>query len=220
MGGISMLLIEKTMPGVNTRQMQCTGVWSSGTTYIAFEDVKVPVENLIGKENEGFRYVMQNFNHERWGLCVQAVRLSRVCLEESMKYAHKRETFGKKLIDHPVIRLKMAHMARNIEASQSWLESLTFQLCTMPKKESIETLGGPIALLKAQTTTTLEYCAREAAQIFGGVAYTRGGVAEKIERICREVRAYSIPGGSEEIMLDLGIRQALKASPALRASKL
>jgi len=64
MGGISLLLVERTMPGVTTRQMKCTGVWPSGTTYIAFEDVKVPVENLIGKENEGFKYIMSNFNHE------------------------------------------------------------------------------------------------------------------------------------------------------------
>lgn len=52
--------------------------------------------------------------------------------------------------------------------------------------------------------------AREAAQIFGGLSYTRGGQAEKVERLSREVRAYSIPGGSEEIMLDLGVRQAMK----------
>lgn len=59
------------MPGITTRQMKCSGVWPSGTTYITFEDVKVPVENLIGKENEGFKYVMYNFNHERWGIIVQ-----------------------------------------------------------------------------------------------------------------------------------------------------
>lgn len=64
MEGISLMLIEKTMPGVTTRQMNCTGVWPSGTTYITFDDVKVPVENLIGKENRGFKYIMANFNHE------------------------------------------------------------------------------------------------------------------------------------------------------------
>ncbi len=110
MSGISLLLIEKTMPGVTTRQMQCSGVWSSGTTYITFEDVKVPVSNLIGVENQGFLYVMYNFNHERWATAVQAIRFSRVCLEEALKYSLKRETFGKKLIEHPVIRLKMAHV--------------------------------------------------------------------------------------------------------------
>jgi alkylation response protein AidB-like acyl-CoA dehydrogenase len=59
---------------------------------------------------------------ERWATVVQASRFARVCLEESLKYSMKRETFGKKLIEHPVIRLKLAHMARQIEATHSWLE--------------------------------------------------------------------------------------------------
>ena len=56
MKGLSLLLVEKTMPGVSTRKMKCSGAWSSGTTFITLEDVKVPVENLIGKEGEGFKY--------------------------------------------------------------------------------------------------------------------------------------------------------------------
>jgi len=209
MGGISLLLIERSA-GVTTKQMLCSGVWPSGTTYVSFEDVKVPVENLIGKENEGFKYVMYNFNHERWGVCVQATRLARVCFEEALKYSFKRSTFGKRLIEHPVIRLKLAHMARQIEATQSMVEYVTYQLATLNHKDQNDRLGGPIALLKAQSTTVFEFCAREAAQIFGGLAYTRGGQGEKVERLYREVRAYAIPAGSEEIMLDLGIRQALK----------
>lgn len=102
MEGVSLLLIEKTMPGVSVRRMDCQGVWASGTTYINFEDVKVPVENLIGKENQGFKVIMTNFNHERLGIIIQANRFSRVCYEEALKYACKRKTFGKKLIDHPV----------------------------------------------------------------------------------------------------------------------
>lgn len=214
MGGISLLLIERTMPGIVTRQMNCSGVWASGTTFISFEDVKVPVGNLLGKENEGFRYIMANFNHERWGIVVQATRFSRVCLEEALRHAHKRKTFGQRLIDHPVIRQKIAHMARHVEATQSWLENVTYQLTLMTHKEQVANLGGPIALLKAQSTQTFELCAREAAQIFGGLSYSRGGQGEKVERLYREVRAYAIPGGSEEIMLDLGVRQALKRKDA------
>jgi alkylation response protein AidB-like acyl-CoA dehydrogenase len=210
MGGISLLLLERGMHGITTRQMQCSGVWPSGTTYITFEDVKVPAENLIGVENEGFKYVMYNFNHERWGVICQATRFARVCLEESFAYAHKRKTFGKRLIDHPVIRYKVANMARQVEATYSWLENVTFQMKMLSKKDQANILGGPIALLKVQSTQVFEYCAREACQIFGGLSYTRGGQAEKVERLSREVRAYAIPGGSEEIMLDLGIRQAMK----------
>ena len=80
----------------------------------------------------------------------------------------------------------------------------------MSKKQANEVLGGPIALFKAQTTKVFEYTAREAAQIFGGASYVRGGQGEKVERLYREVRAYAIPGGSEEIMLDLAVRQAMK----------
>ncbi len=71
------------------------------------------------------------------------------------------------LID-PVIRLKLAHMARQVDASHSHLENITYQLTQMSHAESNVKLGGPIALLKAQATTVFEYCAREAAQIFGG----------------------------------------------------
>lgn len=215
MNGVSVLLIERSAGGVSTRKMDCQGVWSSGTTYITFEDVKVPVENLIGKENQGFKVVMTNFNHERIGIIIQCLRFSRVCYEESMKYAHKRKTFGKRLVDHPVIRLKLAHMARQIEASYNWLENMIYQCQKMNDVEAMLKLGGAIAGLKAQSTTCFEFCAREASQIFGGLSYSRGGQGAKVERLYRDVRAYAIPGGSEEIMLDLSIRQALKVHQAL-----
>lgn len=213
MNGVSVLLIERSFGGVSTRKMDCQGVWSSGTTYITFEDVKVPVENLIGKENQGFKVIMTNFkqvrphcrctqtnsqsSHERIGIIIQCLRFSRVCYEESMKYAHKRRTFGKKLIDHPVIRLKLAHMYRQIEASYNWLENLIFQCQSMNDVEAMLKLGGAIAGLKAQATITFEFCAREASQIFGGLSYSRGGQGAKVERLYRDVRAYAIPGGSE-----------------------
>lgn len=217
MKGISMLLVEKSMPGVTTRKMKCSGVWSSGTTYITFEDVKVPVSNLLGKEGRGFKMAMSNFNHERFAICAMTNRFSRVCLEESIKFATKRKTFGKTLMEHPVIRWKMAEMARQIEGSHTWLESIAYQMNTMTKLEATFKLGGPTALLKVQCTKVFEYCAREAAQIFGGLGYTRGGQGEKVERLSREVRAMAVPGGSEEVMLDLGVRQQTKLSEMAKA---
>ncbi|KND89293.1 Acyl-CoA dehydrogenase [Tolypocladium ophioglossoides CBS 100239] len=214
MNGVSLLLIERG-EGVSTRRMDCQGVWSSGTTYITFEDVKVPVENLLGKKNQGFRVIMTNFNHERMGIIIQCLRFSRCCYEESVKYANKRRTFGKKLIEHPVIRMKLAHMARQIEASYNWLESLVYQCEKMGETEAMLRLGGPIASLKAQSTVTFEFCAREASQIFGGLSYSRGGQGGKVERLYRDVRAYAIPGGSEEIMLDLSMRQSLRVAKAM-----
>mmetsp|Transcript_83497 Transcript_83497/g.183525 ORF Transcript_83497/g.183525 Transcript_83497/m.183525 type:complete len:449 (-) Transcript_83497:402-1748(-) len=210
MKGLSLLLIEKSMPGVTTRKMKCSGVWSSGTTYITFDDVKVPAKNLIGKENAGFKMIMANFNHERFAICCMTNRFSRVCLEEALKFSSKRKTFGKALIQHDVIRWKLGEMVRQIESTHAWLENLTYQMQTMHHMEATMKLGGSTALLKVQCTKVFEYCAREAAQIFGGLAYSRGGQGEKVERLSREVRAMAVPGGSEEIMLDLGIRQSKK----------
>ena len=99
MGGISLLLIEKDMPGINLRVMKMQGAWGSGTTYVTFEDVKVPVENLIGKLNNGFKYIMYNFNHERLSGIIHAVRFSREMIRDSLLHAHQREAFGHKLIN-------------------------------------------------------------------------------------------------------------------------
>jgi len=134
-----------------------------------------------------------------------------VLLEESWNYSLKRSTFGKKLAEHPVIRLKLAEMARQVESTHHWLESLTLQLCCMDKDLAMSALGGPIALAKAHSSKVMEYCAREARQIFGGNGYTRTGLGAKVERLYRDVGAYAVPGGSEEILLDLSVRQANKS---------
>jgi alkylation response protein AidB-like acyl-CoA dehydrogenase len=112
MFGVSLILIEKTMPGIVTRKMKCMSGGVSGTTFISFENVKVPVENLIGEENEGFKAIMFNFNHERLMICMGALGSARLCYEDAMRFAHKRRTFGKTLIEHPVIRAKLANMIR------------------------------------------------------------------------------------------------------------
>jgi len=190
--------------------MKCMGLELSGTSYLDFDDVKVPVENLIGKENEGFKYIMYNFNHERWAMIVVTIRYARICFTESFKYAHKRITFGKKLIESGVIRAKLGDMIKQIEVNQSYLDYLTFQMTQMDKKVQDETLGPIIAMFKVQCSRTLEFCVREAVQILGGIGYTRGGQGDKIERIYRETRALAILGGSEEILLDFGMRTLSK----------
>lgn len=187
MNGVSLLCIEKTMEGVSTRHMKCMGVWSSGTTYVTFEDVKVPVENLIGKENQGFKVIMTNFNHERIGIIIQSNRFARVCYEEAFKYSLKRKTFGQRLFDHAVINMKLAQMGRQLEAAHAKLEDIVYQTVKMDETEAMLVLGGAVAGLKAQSTLMFEFCAREAAQIFGGLSYSRGGQGEKVERLYRDV---------------------------------
>jgi alkylation response protein AidB-like acyl-CoA dehydrogenase len=133
-------------------------------------------------------------------------------LESSFQlYAHKRKTFGQRLIESPVIRAKIGNMIRQVEAVQAHLEMTAYALKIMSHMEAMIKMAGPIAFLKVQSTQVFEYCAREGVQIFGGLGFTRGGQGGVVERLYREVRAQAIFGGSEEIMLDLGVRQTIRS---------
>merc|ERR1719479_847430 len=99
-----------------------------------------------------------------------------------------------------------------VESSQAWLEAITFQLNTLTSVQQVH-LAGTIALCKAQVTQTMQLCAQEAAQIFGGRGFTEGGMGGKVEQYLRAVKGFAVPGGAEEVMLDLGVRQALKRYP-------
>lgn len=198
-GGISMLLIPMDLEGVSRTQLdRKQGWWCSDTATIYFDNVKVPVGNLIGKENQGFQVIMNNFNAERMALCVGMEASSRVCLEEAVNWATERKTFGKRLADHQVIRHKIAEMKQRINACQTYINH-----CTQEIVEGKPNFGD-IAMLKVQCSQTMEYCAREASQILGGASYLRDN---RVERIYREVRVNAIGGGSEEIMRDLASRQ-------------
>jgi len=205
MSGISLFLVERSMPGITCRKIPTQGWASSNTAYITFDNVRVPAENLIGAENQGFIAIMLNFNHERFAGIVMSVRGARICVEEAIKYARLRKTFNKRLVDHQVIRHKLAEMIRKVEAAQAWTEQMAYQ---MNNGVDPRIVGGNMALLKVQATQTLEFCAREASQILGGVSCVRGGIGAKVERAYRDVRIASIGGGSEEVMQDLAMRQA------------
>jgi alkylation response protein AidB-like acyl-CoA dehydrogenase len=163
-GGISMLLIERT-DGLETKPIKTSYSSSAGTCLIILENVKVPIENLLGKEGGGFPVIMYNFNHERWFIVAGMVSASRMVLEECMKWTHQRIVFGKRLIDQPVIRNKLAHMVTKIESVQSWLENITFNMNAMSYKEAAGKLGGPIALLKLLSTRVAHEVSDEACQV-------------------------------------------------------
>lgn len=198
MGGISLLLIERDTPGFTRTPLKKMGWWASDTATLHFDDCRVPVENLIGQENAGFMGVMLNFNDERLGLSASAIGFARTAYEEALEYAQQRETFGKKLIGHQVLRHKLVDMAQRIEASQAFLERIAWAL------DQGENPIAELCMLKNQATQTMAFCASEAVQILGGAGFMRGA---RSERIYREVKVNAIGGGTEEIMKDLASRQ-------------
>lgn len=208
-GGVSLMVVERS-EGLTTKPIKTSSSAAAGTALVVYEDVYTPKANLIGKENQGFAYIMSNFNNERWGMVASGNRHSRLIVEECFKWASQRKVFGKPLIEQPVIRNKLAHMVSEVEAVHAWLESVTHQMNTMSTREATEKLAGPIALLKLKQTRVGTLVGDEACQIFGGRAITRTGMGSQVERFQRVFKFQSILGGSEEIMADLGIRQAMK----------
>lgn len=201
-----MLLADTKTPGIQIRKMETQFDTCHGTTFIEIENAEVPEKNLIGDLGAGFKYLLLNFNHERFVISASACRFSRICYSESLKYSMRRKTFGKALCEHQMIRFKLAEMLRLIEALHDNNERVAFQYsCGVP--DSV--LGMQCAMLKVMCSKTYEYCAREASQTFGGSAIVREGPGKMVERLYREVRAQAIPGGSEEVLMDLAARQAL-----------
>jgi acyl-CoA dehydrogenase len=197
-GGVSLLLIEGDTPGLSRTKLKKMGWWASDTATLHFDECRVPVENLLGEEGQGFKLIMHNFNSERMGMAASCTAYARVCVEEAIAYAKERQTFGKPISQHQVIRHKLVDMAQKVAASQAMLEMLAWRL------GQGESPVAEICMMKNQATQTMAFCASEAVQIFGGAGFMRG---IKVERIYREVKVNAIGGGTEEIMKDLASRQ-------------
>ena len=160
-----------------------------------------------------FIVIMSNFNHERWMMACMVSRWSRTVLEECLKWAHQRIVFGKPLITQPVIRQKLARMIALVEATQAWLEQITYQMNHMSYKEQAKHLSGPTGLLKTFATRAAHEVADDATNIFGGRGLTQTGMGRVVEMFHRTYKFDAILGGAEEVLADLGVRQAMKFMP-------
>ena len=199
LGGISLFFVDRETPGFTMTPMERKmGWWCADQATLYFDDCRVPATNMLGARDRGFIQIMENFNYERLGMIAQGLGMAKVCLEESIAYAQQRETFGKRLIEHQVIRHKIADMSARIDAVEAYLNQICWQANegVMPVAE--------VSKAKFFSTKALEFCASEAMQIFGGAGYLRGN---PVERIYREVKVMAIGGGSEEIMRDLAVKQ-------------
>jgi len=190
--GISLLVIEADTPGYSVSdKLKKTGWWTSDTGQIFFDDCRVPVENRIGEENKGFYYQMENFQSERLAMAVQSNMISRMCLEEAIKYARQRTAFGKTLTGFQVTRHKIAEMATRVEASSEF----TYRVAAMVNAGEYKV--AEVSMAKNFASQVANKVTFDATQIFGGYGFIRGHL---VERLYRDNRIYSIGGGTHEIM--------------------
>ncbi len=199
LGGVSLFFVPADTPGFSRTELdRKMGWWCSDTATLYFDECRVPADHMMGPENRGFYAIMNNFNLERVSLTALALGMMKTCLEYSLAWAQERQTFGKRLIEHQVIRHKIADMSAHVDACEALLNQVcwTIEEGEMPIAE--------ISKAKFYTTKALEFVASEAMQIMGGAGYLRGN---PVERLYREVKVLAIGGGSEEIMRDLAVRQ-------------
>ena len=200
-GGISMIAVPGNASGITRHELKKMGWWCSDTAQLHFDQVRVPIGNLLGDEGGGFKIIMTNFNGERLAMSVMALGFAQACYDEALEWSRQRKTFGSALIEKQVIRHKLVDMQMRIGSTQAWVNAVTARADAADE--------GPdwvaqVCLLKNHATQTMQYCADQAVQILGGMGYMRG---TRCERIYREVKIMMIGGGAEEIMKELAARQ-------------
>jgi len=193
--GISLLVIEAGTPGYSvSEKLKKTGWWASDTAQIFFDNCKVPVENLIGEENQGFYGIMENFQSERLQLAVMANMTSQLAFEASLGYASQREAFGRPLAGFQVMRHKIVDMATLVEVSREFTYRVAAKIGAGRNQVK------EISMAKNFACSTSDKVTYDAVQIFGGYGFMRG---YPVERLYRDNRVLSIGGGTTEVMKEI-----------------
>lgn len=193
--GVSLLVVDTASPGFSvSKKLKKMGWWASDTAELALQDVRVPVENLLGGEGAGFYGIMHNFQKERLYLALMANTTAALALEESLKYAKVREAFGKTLMGFQVTRHKLVDMATLVEVSREF----TYRIAA--KIQAGENMVKEISMAKIFSAEICDKVCHAAVQIHGGYGYMREYL---VERLYRDSRILSIGGGTSEIMKEI-----------------
>ena len=192
--GLSMMIIPRSAPGVSATKLKKLGWHASDTGEIAFDNVRVPLENLLGTENFGFFYIMQHFVSERLSMAIGAVETSQHAIELTLKYMSERETFGKKINQHQVLRHRIAQMSAELEMNRQFIYSLYEQY---GKGEYLVKEASMAKLLATQLCDKVTF---ECLQMFGGYGYMED---YPLARMWRDARLGQIGGGTSEILCEI-----------------
>ena len=192
--GISLLLIDRNSEGLSSNKIQKMGWLASDTAELAFDQVKVPKENLIGELGEGFKYLMGGLQLERLTAAVHSLSTTESAVQYTLKYIEERSAFNKQLKDFQVIRHRVAQMIADIEVLKAYVS----HCCTLQNQHVYAVKECSIA--KLQCSELAVKVVGECLQLFGGYGFTED---YKISRLYRDVKVGTIIGGTSEIMLEI-----------------
>jgi acyl-CoA dehydrogenase len=193
--GISLLVIDSATPGFSVaKKIRKMGWNASDTAELAFVDCRVPAENLLGNEGQGFYGIMANFQGERLGLAVMAHAVAALALEKSICYAKNREAFGRPLSGFQVTRHKLVDMATQVEVAREFNYRIAARM--EAGKDSVK----EVSMAKNFACQVCDKVVYDAVQLHGGYGYARETL---VERLYRDSRILSIGGGTTEIMKEI-----------------
>lgn len=193
--GISLIIVEKGTPGFKvSRKLKKVGMRCSDTAELIFEDCRVPIENLVGEEGNGFKQIMWELQGERITSCAASVARGERAYELALQYAKERVQFGKPIASFQVIKHKLADMAARIEMCRQFIYNVAWSYARgeYPVKE--------ISMAKLLVSQLMCQVADEALQIHGGYGYM---MEYEVQRYWRDLRLTRIGGGTDEIMKEI-----------------
>lgn len=193
--GLSMLIVEKGTPGFTVGQkLKKVGWRASDTAELVFEDCRVPAENLLGPEGNGFSQIMGNFQWERLSLALGAIGAAEDILENATKYVRERQAFGQSVAKFQVVKHRLAEMATDLEAARQ----LTYHALRL--HAAGEWALGQTAMAKKLSTEMCCRLADQALQLHGGAGYM---MEYDVQRHWRDARLGPIGGGTSDIMNEI-----------------
>jgi acyl-CoA dehydrogenase len=197
--GISLLVIEKGTPGFTvSRKLEKLGWLCSDTAELAFDDVRVPVGNLVGAAGSGFVQLAINFVAERLILAVQAYAGAQRALDLTVEWCRNRETFGKPLISRQVVQHTLTEMARRIDVARVYVHSVA------ERSERGEDVFTAVCFAKNTAVEAGQWVCDQALQLHGGFGFMREA---EVERQYRDQKVLAIGGGTNEIMTGLAAKR-------------
>jgi butyryl-CoA dehydrogenase len=199
--GASALIVEKGTPGFSFgKKEKKLGIRSSSTTELIFEDCRVPKENLIGKEGQGFLAAMKTLDKSRPGIGAQALGIAQGAYEEALRYSRERVQFGKPISSFQAIQHMLADMATKIEAARALIYSVARFMDTNPKESSVEA-----AMAKLYASDVAMEVTVDAVQIMGGYGYMREYPTEKYMRDAKITQIYEGTNQIQRNVIALGL---------------
>ncbi|WP_312033503.1 acyl-CoA dehydrogenase family protein [Nocardia speluncae] len=198
--GVSLLVVEKGTPGFTVgRKLDKMGWRASDTAELSYEDVRVPVSNLVGPENSGFLLIASAFVSERAGLAVQAYSSAQRCLDLTLEWVRNRETFGRPLISRQAVQNTVTEMARRVDIARVYTREVLSRAAAGDND-----LIAEVCFAKNTAVESGEWVANQAVQLFGGLGYMR---ESEVERQYRDMRILGIGGGTTEILTGLAAKR-------------